>query len=97
MHLETKLIINTRQNYKHLTIEYLEEWMKLILWEVTEEVAFKEYAEVITVEEVDVAAEEDFIMDVDKEADMAEEAGKTWDINSPDPMPEWWSVTMACR
>ena len=38
-------------------------------------------------EEADVAAEEDFMVDVDEEADMAEEAEKTWDINSPDPMP----------
>ena len=37
------------------------------------------------------------MVDVDKEADMAEETGKTRDINSPDPMPEWYSVTMARR
>ena len=29
-----------------------------------------------------------FIVGVDKEADMAEEAGKTWDIDNPDPMSE---------
>ena len=51
--------------------------MKLILWGVAEEVAFKAEAEVITVEEADVAAEEDFMVDVDEEADIAEDAGKT--------------------
>ena len=40
-------------------------------------------------EEVDVAAEADFMVDAEEEADMAEEAGKTRDINIPDPMPEW--------
>ena len=71
--------------------------MKLILWAAAEEVAFKAEAEVITAEESGVAAEEDFIMDVDEEADMAEEAGKNRDINGLDPMPEWYSVTMAHR
>ena len=64
--------------------------MKLILWAAAE-------AEVITAEEADVAAEEDFMMGVDKEAYMAEEAGQTWDIDCPDSMPEWYSVTMAHR
>ena len=71
--------------------------MKLVLWVAAEEVASKADAEVITVEEADVAVEEDFMVDVDEEANMAEEAGKNQDINSPDPMPEWYSVTMACR
>ena len=71
--------------------------MKLILWAATEEVAFKAGAEVITTEEEDVAMEEYFMADADKEADMAEEAGKTRDINGPDPMTEWYSVTMAHR
>ena len=61
--------------------------MKLILWAVAEEVAFKAEIEVTKAEEADVAAEEDFMVDVDKEADMAEEAGKNWDINDPHPMP----------
>ena len=60
--------------------------MKLIIWAEAEEVASKAEAEVITVEEVDLAAEEYFMVDVDKEADMAEEEGKTRDINIPDPM-----------
>ena len=63
--------------------------MKLILWAAADKVALKSDAEVITVEEADVATEEDLIVDVDEEADMAEEAGKTWDINGPDPIPEW--------
>ena len=71
--------------------------MKLILWAAAEEVTFKAEVEVITAEEADVAAEEYFMMDVDEEADMAEEAGKNWGINGPDPMPEWNSVTMARR
>ena len=71
--------------------------MKLILWAAEEEVAFKAEVEVITAEEVDVAAEEYFMVEVDKEADMEEEAGKTRDINGTDPMSEWYSVTMACR
>ena len=69
----------------------------MILWEAAEEVTFKAEAEVITLEEADVAAKEDFLVDVDKEAYTAEEAGTTRDINSPDPMPEWYSVTMSCR
>ena len=64
---------------------------------MAEEVAFKVEAELITAEESDVAAKEYFMVDVDEEADMAEEAGKTRYINSPDPMPEWYSVTMECR
>ena len=44
-----------------------------------------------------MAAEEDFMVGVDKEADIAEELGKTRDIHSPYPMPEWYSVTMARR
>ena len=44
-----------------------------------------------------MALEEYFMMDADEEADMAEEAGKTRDINGPYPMPEWYSVTMARR
>ena len=62
--------------------------MKLILLEAAEEVAFKAEAEVITVEEADVAAKEDIMVDVDEEADTAEETGKTQDINIPDPMIE---------
>ena len=62
--------------------------MKFILWAAAEDVDFKLEAEVITAEEADVAAEEDFMVDVDKEVYMAEEAGKTRDINSPDPMLE---------
>ena len=50
--------------------------MKLILWAATEEVAFKAEVQVITAEEADVTAKEDFMVDVDEEADMAEEAGK---------------------
>ena len=69
--------------------------MKLILWAATEEVAFKAEVEVITAEEADVDVEEDFMVDVDEEAAIIEEAGKTRDINSLDPMPEWYSVTMA--
>ena len=61
--------------------------MKLIIWAASQEVAFKAEAEVITTEEEDIAAEEDFMVDVDEEADIAEEAGKTQDINGPDPMP----------
>ena len=61
--------------------------MKLILWAAVEEVAFKEEVEVITAEEADVDAEEAFMVDVDKEANMTEEAGKNRDINGPDPMP----------
>ena len=38
-----------------------------------------------------------FMVDVDEEVNMSEEAGKTWYINGPDPMPEWYSVTMAHR
>ena len=67
----------------------------MILWEAAEEVDFKAESEVITLEEADVAAEEYIMVDVDKEVNMAEEAGKTQDINSPYPMPEWYSVTMA--
>ena len=44
-----------------------------------------------------MAAEEDFMMDVEEEADMVEEAGKTQDINGPDTMTEWYSVTMTRR
>ena len=71
--------------------------MKLILWAATEEVAFKVEVEVITVKEADVATEEYFMVDVDKEADIAEEVGKTQDIKGPDPMQEWYSITMAHR
>ena len=71
--------------------------MKLIIWAAEEEVSSKAEAEVVTVEEAYVAAEEDYMVDVDEEADMAEEAGKTQDINIPDPMPECYSVTMARR
>ena len=39
--------------------------MKLILWATAEEVAFKSEAEVIMVEEADVAAEENFMVNVD--------------------------------
>ena len=63
--------------------------MKLILWATVEEISFKAEADVVTAEEADVVAEEDLMVDVNKEADMAEEAGKTWDINGPDPIPEW--------
>ena len=42
-----------------------------------------------------MAVEEDFMVDVYEEAAIIEEAGKTRDINSLDPMPEWYSVTMA--
>ena len=41
--------------------------------------------------------EKDFMVYVDEEADMAEESGKTQDINSPYLMPEQYSVTMASR
>ena len=61
--------------------------MKFILWAAAEEVALKLDVEVITAEEADVATEEDFMVDVDKEADMAEEAGKNQDINGIDLMP----------
>ena len=71
--------------------------MKLILWAAAEEVTFKAEAEVITTEEEDVAMEEYFMVDADKEADMAEEARKNLDINSPYTMTEWYSVTMALR
>ena len=67
------------------------------LWAAAEELVFKADAEVIKVEEADVAAKEDFMVDVDKEDNMAEEAGKTWDINSPYPILEWYSVTMKRR
>ena len=69
--------------------------MKLILLAAEDEVASNADAEVIMVEEADMAAEEYFMVNMDEEADMAEEAGKTRDINSPDPIPEWYSVTMA--
>ena len=62
--------------------------MKLIRWAAAEEVSFKADAQVITAEEADVAAEEDFMVDVEEEAYMEEEAGKTRDINGPDLMPE---------
>ena len=71
--------------------------MKLILWAASEEVSFKAEEEIITAEEEYMAAEEYFMVDVDEEADMTEEAGKTWDINGPYQMPEWYSVTMASR
>ena len=71
--------------------------MKLILWETAEEVAFKAEAEVITAEEADVVAEEYFMVDMDEEADMVDESEKTRNINGPDLMPEWYSVTMARR
>ena len=61
--------------------------MKLILWAAAEELAFKVKVEVIMAEEADVAEEEYFMVDVDKEADMVEKAGKTQYINGPDPMP----------
>ena len=61
--------------------------MKLIIWEASEEVAFKAEVEDITSEDADVAVEEYFMVDVNEEADMAEEAGKNQDINGPDPMP----------
>ena len=69
--------------------------MKLILWPAAEGVDFKEEAGVIMAEEADVDADEDSIVDLDEEADIVEEAGKTQDINGPDPMPEWYIVTMA--
>ena len=71
--------------------------MKFILWAASEEVAFKAEVEDITVEEADVAMEEDFMVDVDKESNMAEEVVKAQYINGPDFMPEWCSVTMARR
>ena len=46
-------------------------------------------------EEVDVSAEEYFMVEVEKDDDIADEAGKTQDINGPDPIPEWYSVMMA--
>ena len=46
----------------------------MILWAAVEEVAFKAEVEVIKVEEADVAPEEDFMVGVDEEADMEEEA-----------------------
>ena len=42
-----------------------------------------------------MVTEEDFMVYVDKEANMAEELGKTRDIEGPDTMPEWYCVTMA--
>ena len=33
-----------------------------------------------------MAAKEDFMVDVDEEDNIAEESGKTQDINGPDPM-----------
>ena len=63
--------------------------MKLILWAAAEEVTFKAEAEVITAEEADMDAKEYFMVDVGEEVNTAEEAGKTRDINGPDPMPEW--------
>ena len=71
--------------------------MKLILWAVAEEVAFKAEKEVITEEEADMDAEEDLMAEMEKEADMAEEPGKNQNKNGPDPMPEWYSVTIARR
>ena len=41
-----------------------------------------------------MAAEEYFMMDVEEEADMVEEEGKNQDINGPDTMTEWYSVTL---
>ena len=61
--------------------------MKLILWAAAEEVDFKAEAEVITSEKVSVPAEEYFMVDVEEEANMAEKAGKTQDIDGPYPMP----------
>ena len=61
--------------------------MKLIIWAAAEEVAFKADAEVITAEEADMATREDLMVEVDNEANMVEEAGKTWDINGTDQMP----------
>ena len=61
--------------------------MNLILWAAAEEVAFKSEADVITSGEADLAEEKYFMVDVDEEAHMEEEAGKTLDINGPDPMP----------
>ena len=40
--------------------------MKLNIWAEVEKVAFKAEANVITVEEADVAAEEDCILDMDE-------------------------------
>ena len=57
--------------------------MKLILCAAADEVAFKAEAEVVIVEEAVVATEKCFMVDMDEEADMAEEAGKTQDINDP--------------
>ena len=71
--------------------------MKLILWAAAEEVAFKVEAEVITAQEAYVAAKENLMMDVDEEANMAEEEGKTRDINGPDLMPAWYSVMIVRR
>ena len=42
--------------------------MKFILWAAAEEVAFKAEIYIIAAEEADVAAEEDFMVDVDEEA-----------------------------
>ena len=64
---------------------------------MTEEVAFKAEVEIITAVEADLSVEEDFMVDVYEEAYMTEEGGKTQGINSLDPMPEWYSVTMARR
>ena len=50
--------------------------MKLILWAAAEEVDFKSETEVITAEDADVAAEEDLMVDVDEEANMAKNTGK---------------------
>ena len=61
--------------------------MKFILLEAAEVVFFKAEAEVVIVEETDV----------EEEDDTEEEAGKNRDINGLDPMPEWYSVTMAHR
>ena len=71
--------------------------MKLILWALAKDVYFKAEAEVIMAEEADVAAEEYFMVDVDEEANMAEEACTIRDIDGPYPIPEWYSVTMARR
>ena len=69
--------------------------MKLILWAVAEEIAFKAEAEVIT-EKRDIRIRGGiFYGGVDEEDDMAEEEGKTWDIDGPDPMLDWYSVLMA--
>ena len=69
----------------------------MILWASAEEVSFKAEVEVITEEEADVAVEGYFMVDVDEESDMAEEAGKTQGINGPDLILEWYSVTMVRR